>query len=392
MRLDMMIKTFFKNLRKSEFAGEKCWALTALLFCVFAAAGAAYGQTQQERATQVDALMAEQNFNKKPGAAILVIENGNVVYRKGFGAADLKTGKRIGADTAFDLASVTKQFTAMAILQLAERGKLNLNDSLRKYYPEFPAYADKITVRHLLDHTSGLPDYIELFVKSGKLDAEGKPGGFEPTNDDIMTLLAAQKEPRFAAGEKWEYSNSGYAALASIVEKASGKSYPQFVSENILKPLKMSQTVVYSEKKPNVPNRAVSYQKKDDIYEDVDYTPLNLIYGDGSINSTLEDLAKWDAALYTEKLVTAETLRQAFAPGKTNDGKPTNYGFGWFVKNTAHGLETSHSGGWAGFRNFIVRYPEKKLTVVVLSNSAEFNPVQTAMKIARVFLGESKSP
>jgi YVTN family beta-propeller protein len=180
--------------------------------------------------------------------------------------------------------------------------------------------------------------------------------------------------------------------LAKIVEKASGKSFTQFIGENILKPLKMTQSVVYNEKKPKVPNRAVSYQKTDDAYADVDYTPLNLIYGDGSINSTIEDLAKWDAALYTEKLVKSETLKQAFTPAKLNDGKATNYGFGWFVKETAHGLETSHSGGWAGFRNFIVRYPEKRLSVVVLSNSAEFNPVENGMKIAKIFLGEDKPP
>jgi CubicO group peptidase (beta-lactamase class C family) len=243
----------------------------------------------QDKAAQIDALMAEQNFDKKPGVAILVIENGKTVYQKGFGAADLKTGRLIAPDTAFDLASVTKQFTALAILQLAEKGKLSLDDSLRKFYPEFPAYADRITVRHLLNHTSGLPDYIELFLKSGKLKENGEPGGYEPTNGDVIKLLAEQKEPRFAAGERWEYSNSGYAVLAKIVEKAAGESFPQYIGENIFKPLKMTQTVVYNEKKPKISNRATSYRKKGDIYEDVDYTPLNLIYGDGSINSTLED-------------------------------------------------------------------------------------------------------
>jgi CubicO group peptidase (beta-lactamase class C family) len=202
-----------------------------------------------------------------------------------------------------------------------------------------------------------LPDYIELFLKSGKLKENGEPGGYEPTNDDVIKLLAEQKELRFAAGERWEYSNSGYAVLAKIAEKVAGKSFPQYLSENILKPLKMTQTVIYNETKPKVSYRAISYRKKGEVYENVDYTPLNLIYGDGSINSTLEDLAKWDAALDTEKLVKAKTLKQAFEAGKLNDGSRTNYGFGWFVKHTPYGLETSHSGGWAGFRNFIVRYP-----------------------------------
>lgn len=400
-----MINNFFRNLRKINSPNTKHCILTFLLLCAFSAKGAeaAINQPQiwsqsetnrkqvQDKTSRVNVLMAEQNFDKKPGAAVLVIENGRIVYQKGYGLADLKSERAIAPDTAFDLASVTKQFTAIAILQLAERGKLNLDEPLRKFFPEFPAYADKITVRHLLGHTSGLPDYIELFLKSGKLDAEGKTGGFEPTNDDIITLLAAQKEPLFAPGDKWEYSNSGYAVLAKIIEKAAGKSFPQFIDENIFKPLKMTQSIVFSEKKPKILNRAISYQKKNDAYADVDYTPLNLIYGDGSLNSTLEDLAKWDAALNTEKLVKNETLKQAFASGKLNDGKATNYGFGWFVKQTAHGLEASHSGGWAGFRNFIVRYPEKNLSVIVLSNSAEFNPVQNGIKIARIFLGENKS-
>lgn len=384
-----MNKSYFKDIKRLILGCNKSPFRALLLVCAVTVSIAAQNQ---DKAAQIDALMAEQNFDKKPGAAVLVIENGKTVYQKGFGAADLKTGRLIASDTAFDLASVTKQFTALAILQLAEKGKLSLNDSLRKFYPEFPPYADKITVRHLLNHTSGLPDYIELFLKSGMLKENGEPGGYEPTNDDVIKLIAEKKEPRFAAGEKWEYSNSGYAMLAKIVEKAAGKSFPQYVGENIFKPLKMTQTVVYNEKKPKISNRALSFRKKGDVYANVDYTPLNLIYGDGSINSTLEDLAKWNAALDTEKLIKAETLKQAFEPGKLNDGKPTNYGFGWFVKNTPYGLETSHSGGWAGFRTFIARYPEKRLSVVVLSNSAEFNPVQNGMKIARVFLDESNSP
>jgi CubicO group peptidase (beta-lactamase class C family) len=379
--MNVFLKKIFKKLNRIGEGTQILSFLFLSLFLVFEVRA----QTA-DTIEQVNALMTAQNFEKKPGTAVLVIENGKIVYRKGFGLADLKTGRTIAPDTTFDLASVTKQFTAMAILQLAERGKLNLDDSLRKFYPEFPVYADKITVRHLLNHTSGLPDYIELFLKSGKLETNDKPSGFEPTDDDTIKILAEQKEPLFAAGERWAYSNSGYVVLAKIVEKASGTRYRQFVKKNIFEPLKMERSAVYDETKPKIINRAVSYQKKGEIYENVDYTPLNLIYGDGSINSTVEDLAKWDAALYTEKLVKTATLKQAFAAAKLNDGKITNYGFGWFVKETAHGLEASHSGGWAGFRNFIVRYPEQKLTVVVLSNSAEFNPVQNGMKIARIFL------
>lgn len=387
-----MIKFIFKHLLiRLRSINEKLRFLTLVFFTILLTFSTLEAQTQTDKEAQVNALMLGQDYEKKPGAAILVVENGKIVYQKGYGAANVENNRAITSDTAFDLASITKQFTAMAILQLAERDKLSLDDSLRKFYPEFPAYADKITVRHLLNHTSGVADYIELFLKSGKLEAGGKPSGFEPTGNDTVKILSEQKEPLFAAGERWAYSNSGYVILAKIVEKASGMRFSQFIKKNIFEPLKMTQSVVYDETKPKILNRAVSYQKQGDAYKDVDYTPLNLIYGDGSINSTIEDLAKWDAALYTEKLVKAATLKSAFAPAKLNDGKLTNYGFGWFVKQTPNGLETSHSGGWAGFRNFIVRYPEQKLTVAVLSNSAEFNPVQNGMKIARIFLRETKS-
>lgn len=344
----------------------------------------------QNKTAQIDALMAESSSGKKPGATVLVVQDGKIIFKKGYGLADLKTGRAIAPDTAFDLGSVTKQFTALAVLQLAERGKLSLDDSLRKFFPEFPAYADKITVRHLLGHTSGLPDYAGWFIfKSGRIIMGQIKDGFEPRNEDVIKFLVEQKEARFAAGEKWVYSNSGYVVLANIVEKTSGMRYARYVKKNIFEPLKMRETAVYDETKPKIANRAVSYQKKDENYEVVDFTPMNLIYGDGAINSTIKDIAKWDAALYTEKLVKHETLKQAFAPGKLNDGSRTDYGYGWFVKQTPNGLELSHGGAWEGFRNFIIRYPEKKLSIVVLSNSAEFKVEQNTRRIARIFLGEN---
>lgn len=374
-------------MRYIRFSRRCLWLLTIFLLPALSTAAQ---KTDTHKTAQIDRLMAESSSGKKPGAAVLVVQNGKIIFQKGYGLAELKTGGAIAPDTAFDLGSVTKQFTALAVLQLAERGKLSLDDSLRKFFPEFPAYADKITVRHLLGHTSGLPDYAGWFIfKSGRIIMGQIKDGFEPRNEDAIKFLAEQKEPRFTAGDKWEYSNSGYVVLASIVEKASGMRYARYVEKNIFEPLKMRGTAVYGETKPKIANRAVSYQKKGENYEIVDFTPMNLIYGDGSINSTIEDLAKWDAALYTEKLVKAETLKQAFAPGKLNDGKATDYGYGWFVKQTPNGSELSHGGSWEGFRNFIIRNPEKKLSIVVLSNSAEFKVEQNARRIARIFSGEN---
>lgn len=340
------------------------------------------------RAAQVDALMAGWSKGETPGAAVLVVQAGRVLLKKGYGLSNVEAKETIRPDTVFDLASVSKQFTAMAIMILAERGKLSLDDPLTKFFPEFPAYAQKVTVRHILNHTSGLPDYMEAFMTTGKIDKDWKAGGFEPTSADTVRILSEQKDARFAPGEKWEYSNSGYVVLGQIVGKASGKPLPQFLKENVFQPLGMNNTLVADESKPKIKNRAISYGIEGDRYVNADYTPLNLIYGDGNVNTTIEDMFLWDQALYTEKLVKAATLKQAFTSGKLTSGKETEYGFGWMT-GTYGGLETvSHGGGWAGFRTHIMRFPQERFTVVVLSNFGRFNPTNIAKKIARIYLAD----
>jgi CubicO group peptidase (beta-lactamase class C family) len=341
-----------------------------------------------ERAAQVDALMAEWSKGETPGAAVLVVQDGRVLLKKGYGLANVETKEPIRPDTVFDLASVSKQFTAMAVLMLAERGKLSLDDPLSKFFPAFPAYAQKITVRHILNHTSGLPDYMVIMTATGKIDKNWKAGGFEPTSADTVKLLAEQKELRFAPGEKWEYSNSGYVVLGQIVVKASGKSLAQFLKENIFQPLGMNNTLVSDETRPKIKNRAISYGPDGGKFVNADYTPLNLIYGDGNVNTTIEDMYLWDQALYTEKLVKAATLKQAFTPGKLASGKETGYGFGWAVGKYG-GLEMiGHAGGWAGFRTDIKRFPQERFTVVVLSNLGNFRPTKISEKIAAIYLGD----
>lgn len=341
----------------------------------------------ENKSKEVDELLAKAISGESPGAAVLVVQDGRILHKKGYGYANLETKRKIEPDTIFDLASVSKQFTAMTILILSERGKLKLDDSLSKFFPEFPSYAEKITVRHLLNHTSGLPDYMEAFLKAGKIDDEGKPGGFEPSSADTVKLLAEQKELRFEPGTKWEYSNSGYVVLAMIAEKASGVPFPQFVKKNIFEPLEMNDSVVFDQTNPKIKNRAASYARSaEKSFENIDYTPLNLIYGDGAVNTNLEDMFKWDQALYTEKLVKAATLKQAFTRGKLSDGKEIDYGFGWFPRRV-FGLESlSHTGGWAGFRTYIARYPAQRFSVVVLSNFAQFSPGSIGNKIARIYL------
>lgn len=358
-------------------------AAFTLALAVVALAG---GETP--KSAQVDALLAPWAKNDSPGAAVMVIQNGKVAHQACYGIANLEAKVPIAPDTAFDLASVSKQFNSMAIMILAERGKLKFDDPLSKFFPQFPPYARKITVRHLLNHTSGLPDYMELFVKTGKIDKDGKPVGFEPTSRDVLELLAQQKELLFEPGTKWEYSNSGYVVLAQIVEKASGKRYPQFLKANIFRPLGMKETRVSDESRPPIKNRATSYAREGNGYKNADYHPLNWIYGDGNVNTTLRDMYKWDQGLYTEKLVKVSTLQEAWTSGKLNNGSETGYGFGWAVGNYLGLRNTSHSGGWAGFRTHISRFPEQRFTVIVLSNLAGFNPRRISNKIAKIYLGD----
>ena len=349
----------------------------------FAALSALPVAAQSNPSTKVDSLMSTILPAGGPGAAVAVIREGRVVHQKGYGLADIDTKLPITASTTFDLASVSKQFTAMAIMMLAERGKLSYEDPLTKFFPDFPAYGAKITVRHLLNHTSGLPDYMSVFQR--------KPAGIsaEPSSQEVITMLTQIREPRFAPGERFEYSNSGYVVLAQIVEKAGGVSFPQFLETNVFGPLGMSSTIVSDQIKAPAMRRAISYAPANGAFRNADYTPLNRIYGDGNVNTSVEDMVKWDQSLYTERLVKQSTLEQAFTPAKLNNGSSTTYGFGWMI-GTINGLRVlSHGGSWVGFRTYIMRIPSERFTVIVLSNVANISsPGAAARQIANVYLGD----
>lgn len=361
---------------------------------VFALFGNSVNQTiaaTKDNSARVDTLLRNWLGGDQPGAAVLVIQNQNVLYRKGFGLANIKTNEPITPDTVFELASVSKQFTAMAIMILVEEGKLNLDDLASKCFPEL---SEKITIRNLLNHTSGLPDYMLLLEKNGLLNPDwyvsGKPqpDQFEPMSKDVLKILTQTKKLHFAPGTKWEYSNSGYVVLSQIVEKVSGESFADFLKHKIFEPLGMTHTFVDDGNQKQIEGRAKSYSRlKRGGYKDRTYTPLNYISGDGGVNSTLEDLAKWDAALNSEELVTQTTLAKAFSRGNLNRGRQVGYGFGWFL-NDSFGLEMqSHEGGWTGLRHYIMRFPTEHLTVVVLSNLEERDPVVLANNIAKEYLG-----
>jgi CubicO group peptidase (beta-lactamase class C family) len=378
-------------MKRASIVSDLVLAVVALLFVWTDRPPTDPHRDSENAAAQVDALLAPWSKGDTPGAAITVIENGRVLLEKGYGLANLETKQPIDPDTAFLLCSVTKQFTAMSIMILAERGKLRYDDALSSFFPEFPPYAQKITIRHLLQHTAGLPEYDDLFRGSGKIDrfwprsAKSRPSSFEPTSKDVLQILAQQKALQFAPGEKWEYSNSGYVVLAQIVEKVTGQTFAQFLQQEIFQPLGMKRSRLYDETRPTIQKRATSY-KGGGIYREIDYAPQNAIYGEDNIYTTVEDMYAWDQALYTEKLVRAATLKEAFTPGRLNDGTTTNYGFGWGL-NRVLGLEAlEHGGAWLGFRTYILRFPTQRFTVIVLSNLAQFEPDKIAAEISKIYL------
>jgi CubicO group peptidase (beta-lactamase class C family) len=376
---------------RSLFAGPLRFLPILVMACVNVHA--------QSTTDRIDTLLAKWNQKDGPGMAALLIRDGRVEYRKGFGLADLDARTPITPDTQFLLASVTKQFTAMAIMALAEQRKLQFDDSLAKFCPEFPDYAKTITIRNMLNHTTGLTEYHDLLAgKSYKnyfRSSKSPPAAHEFTAAEALQALSRQKKLRFPPGEKFEYSNSGYVVLGQIIERVSGKRYAEFLKETIFDPLGMRDTLVVDERKQKVPRLALGYEKRNGQWQDISYTPENHVYGEDDVVSTVNDMYKWDQALYTELLVSRSTLEMAFTPGRTNDGKeirteilkrPNSYGFGWLISSLDGSKDVEHSGGWAGYVTDILRVPGRYITAIVLSNSSNEKIPEIAEQMAEIAL------
>lgn len=326
----------------------------------------------------VDGLMRDYQGDV-PGASVLVIENGKSVVSRSYGLADLEAHVAAKPQTNYRLASVSKQFTAASILLLAQDGKLSLDDPLRKWLPSLPAGADIITLKHVLTHTSGLIDYEDVMAQDATEN--------EQVHDaDVLRLLESQDRTYFAPGSDYRYSNSGYALLALIVEKASGKRYAAFLQDRIFVPLGMSHTVAYEKGVSTVADRAYGYSLIDGKWRRTDQSSTSAVLGDGGIYSSIDDLAKWDAALYDDRLLNAQSRKLASTPWTKTDDPAVEYGYGWRIS----GDSQWHSGESIGFRNVIVRYPTARLTVVVLTNRDDPEPYRKAQQIAALFLLSAK--
>jgi len=356
---------------------------------------ALFGAAQQPartitRAGRVDALFA--GYGDSPGAVVVVVRDGNPELVRGYGLADVQAKTPITAETAFDLASLTKQFTAAAILVLVQQGKLSLSDPLAKWCREFSGDATGITIRQLLNHTSGLQDYVGLFVaKRGDFDAQPswtEPEEDEPTSADALRLIASQDALEFTPGSKFEYSNSGYVVLGQIVERASGMRLAEFLDREVFKKLGMTRTGLVDERRQPVLRRAHSYLRKSDT-TDVDYTPLNRIYGDGNVNTTAADMVKWLAPLGGNSVLSAESRKMSWTPPALTGGEVSDYGFGWVIGEHDGETEVSHEGGWVGFETAIAYFPRRRLGVVVLSNFADMPASELTEQIADIYWDEA---
>lgn len=334
---------------------------------------------QDERAKRIDSIFQQWNNTSGPGAAVSAIQEGRMVIEKGYGLANLEYQIPIGAETIFHVASVSKQFTAMALVLLEQDGKLTIDDEVHKYLPELPNYGHPIKIRNLLQHTSGIRDQWQTLALAG--------WSLEDviTQDQILRMLFRQQELNFVPGTEHLYSNGGYTLAAEIVTRVSGKPFPQFCADRIFKPLGMTHTHFHQDLHKIVKNRAYSYSGTDGAYEAL---PLNYAnVGATSLFTTATDLTKWldnfRKALVGGKAAIARLTEQ----GVLSNGKTIDYALGVSI-GKQRGLRTiSHSGGDAGFRSYVCWYPDQQLGVAVLSNLAGFDPGAAADKVAAVYVG-----
>ncbi len=316
-----------------------------------------------------------------PGLALLVARGGKIVQAEGFGLANVELQVPVKPETVFQSGSVGKQFTATAVMMLVEEGKVGLDDPLTKYFPDAPSSWKEVTVRELLSHTAGFGDYPETF-------------DFRKDWTEAELLKLVEGIPlAYPPGTKWEYSNLGYLTLGILIHRVTGEFYGDFLQQRIFHPLGMETTRIISEA-DIVPNRAAGYRLvKGELKNQEWVAPMVNTTADGSLYFSILDLAKWDAALYTEKLLKPSSFDQMWTPAKLKSGQPNKagYGFGWAIGDR-HGRHViSHDGAWQGFQTTIARYVNDQLTVVVLANLAESNPSAIADHVADLYLSDAKN-
>jgi CubicO group peptidase (beta-lactamase class C family) len=340
---------------------------------------------------KVDAVFADMATPQHPGAALLAIDDGEIVYRKCYGLADVEVGRPVTPDTSFYLGSISKPFTALAIMLLAEQGKLSYDDRLSVFFPQFPAWGAEISISHLLHHTAGLPHYVEFFsIRADVFEWAREIDGV--TNEAVLARTMDLAGPQSPIGTQYFYSGVGYTLLAMIVAVVSGRSCADFMKANIFDPLGMKHTIAYDQSRPARHALAHGYWKEEGKFRRWDYPMLTV--GDGGLFSTLDDLFLWDQALNTERLVPKAALERAYTSGTTSDGTPVCYGFGWYTDvfpfcnateraillklGGANLRYVAHGGSCVAYYNYMLRLLDKKRTIIVLTNCGPPVPASQA--------------
>lgn len=376
-----------------------CFAAALLLsVCV---SGAPAIASEDDLSTQTSQIFSALADDKSPGLAVLVRKDGRTVFERGYGVRDLRSRAKIDPETNFRLASCSKQFTAMSIMLLVHDGKLRYDDKLTDVFPDFPAYGKAITIRNLLNHTSGLPDYEDLMAAAEK--RKGAPiwtAAHQIQDAEVLDLLEQEKAGKFTPATQWSYSNSGYVALGLVVAKISGKPFREFLRERIFAPLKMSQTVAYQKGQNEVTTRAYGHSKEGNTWKQTDQSSTSATLGDGGIYSSLIDLAKWDEALAHHTLLSENEMQPALTPAQLTSsaqpqwpansdrpqGTPVSYGFGWFLDPYRNHARMWHYGDTIGFHTYIQRFPADRLTIIILCNRTDLDPESLAEQVAELFL------
>lgn len=349
---------------------------TLLILLPLLAACASSGALTPDRGHAIDALFASYTGEAVPGASVIVIRDGRVLFRRAYGMADLDHHVPATPTTDYRLASMTKQFTGMATMLLVRDGRLSYDQPVRSVLSELPPATAAVTIRHLLNHTSGLLDYEDLIPDSQTVQV---------SDQDVLRLLASRDSVYFPAGTKYRYSNSGYCLLALVVERISGMSFADFLRQRIFAPLGMTRTLAHIAGRDTVPERAYGYTPDSGRFVPTDQSVTSATLGDGGIYTSVDDLLHWDAALDGERLVDRATLTLATTPPVLL-ADSSQYGFGWFVDTYRGQRRWRHNGETSGFTNAIQRFPDRHTTIVVLTNRNGGEPWTIAERIADLFL------
>ena len=353
-----------------------------------------------QAADRLDALFAPLATGKTPGLAVMVRQGGKTIAQRAYGVRDLRGGQGNDASTNFRLASFTKQFTAMSVMLLVHDGNLRYSQTLEELLPGFPAWARSVTLRHLLTHTGGVPDYEDT------MDSRQYSAEHQIQDAEVLALLQKQATPKFAAGARWDYSNSAYVLLGLIVAKVSGVPFEKFVEQRVFQPLGMGTTLMYRKGQGSVVNRAYGHSKRGGVFVETDQSSTSATLGDGGMYSNLNDLAKWDDALRQYTLLSQKEMAAALIPAtltngtatfwpptpgedNLNPGKPVAYGFGWFLDAYRGHARMWHTGSTSGFRTVIERFPKDDLTVIVLCNRTDLDAAALALQVADFYLKPS---